>query len=118
MNLTESVPVVIPRILTGRMTDRLVLIAPRDQPAVDVVFMGVTHSTLDYHQIDQGTDRRLLDVLQHPDHDLAAALQHPQDRRLLLRQRPSAAFPFQASASPDPPFFLTSSGCPLCPATT
>ena len=41
MNLAESIPIVIPRIFTGRMTDRLVLIAPLDQPAVDVVFIGV-----------------------------------------------------------------------------
>src|SRR3982750_3114966 len=118
MDLAESVPVVIPRALAGRGTDRLVLVAPLDQPAGDVVFIGVHRSPLDYHQIDQGADRRLLDVPQHPDHDLAAALQHPEDRRLLLRQRPPAASPFQASASPGPPFFLTSSGCPLCPATT
>src|SRR5438309_7861852 len=113
MTLAESIPIVIPRILSGCMTDRLVLIAPLDQPAVDVVFIGVHQSPLDYHQIDQGADRDLLDVLQHPDHDLAAALQHAEDRRLLLRQGPTPTIPLQASTSPDPPFFLTSSGWPL-----
>src|SRR5512135_1831664 len=57
-------------------------------------------------------------VLQHPDDDLAAALQHPEDRRLLLGQRPPATLPFQAPPSPGASFFLTASGWPLCPATT
>src|ERR1700738_2847032 len=118
MDLAEPVPVVVPRICARRMTDRLVLVAPLDQPTVDVIFISVHKSTLNYHQIDQGADRRLLDVLQHPNHDLAATLQHPEDRRLLLRNRPPPAIPLQASASPEPPFFLTASGCPLCPATT
>src|SRR5437764_5305786 len=67
---------------------------------------------------DQRADRRLLDVGQHANDDLAAPLDHPEDRRLLLRQRPPARGPLQPPAPSGPPFFATAAGWPLCPATT
>src|SRR3954453_18630377 len=107
MHLTEPIPVVIPGVLPRRMTDRLVPVAPFLQPAVDVVLVGVNRTPLGDRPLDQGADRHLLDVLQHPDHDLAAALQHAEDRRLLLGQRAPATLPLQPSPAPDPPFFFT-----------
>ena len=106
MDLTESIAVVIPGVLARRMADRLVVVAPLIQTAVDVVLIGENDAPLGYHPLDQGTDRRLFDVLQHPDHDLAGPLEYPEDRRLLLGQRPPATFPFQASSPPGSSFFF------------
>src|SRR5262249_39022170 len=117
-HLTEPVPVVIPGVLPRRVADRLVAVAPLDQPAVDVVLIGVDRTPFGDRPLDQRADGRLLNVLQHPDHDRAAALQHPEDRRLLLGQGPPASPPLQASPSGGAAFFLTASGWPLCPATT
>src|SRR4051812_25093259 len=100
------------------MADRLVAVAPLDQPAVDVIFIGVDQRPLGDRPLDQRADRHLLDVGQHPDYHLAAPLQHPEDRRPLLGQGPSASLPLQASPPGGPAFFLTASGWPLCPATT
>src|SRR4051812_2131968 len=115
MDLAEPVPVVVSGILTRRMADRLVAVAPLLQPAVDVVLIGVNRAPRGDRPLDQGADRHLLEVLQHPDHDRAAPLQHPEDRRLLLGQGPPATLPLQASPSGGTAFFLTASGCPLCP---
>src|SRR5512135_1371572 len=118
MHFTESVLVVIASELTRGMTDRLVVVAPLVQAAVDVIFIGINNTTLGNRPLDPGPDRHLLDVLQHADHDLSGALEHPEDRRLLLGQRAPAALPLQPSPTPDAPFLLTASGFPLCPATT
>src|SRR3954463_16106807 len=118
VHLTEPIPVVVPGELARRMTDRLVIVAPLDQPAVDVILIRVDQSPFGDRPLDQRPDRHLLDVLQHPDDDLAATLQHPEDRRLLLGQCPAASLPLQAPSPGGPPFFFTASGWPLCPATT
>src|SRR3954465_7085564 len=110
MDLTEAVAVVVPGVLARRVADRLVAVAPLLQPAVDVELVGVDHAPLGDRLLDQGADRRLLDVLQHPDHDRAAPLQHPEDRRLLLAQGPPAALPLQAPPTGGTAFFLTASG--------
>src|SRR4051794_821781 len=110
MHLTEAIAVVIPGVLPRRMADRLVAVAPLDQAAVDVVLIGVDRTPFGDRSLDQRADRRLLDVLQHPDHHLAAPLQHPEDRRLLLGQGPPATLPLQASPSGRTAFFLTASG--------
>ena len=59
--------------------------------------------------MSQRLNGHLLDVLQHPDHDLAAP-QHPEDRRLLLGERVPAALAFQTSPSGGTALFLTASG--------
>jgi len=53
----------------------------------------------------------------HPNHHLSATLDHPEDRWLLRGECAASAFPFASSAPATPPFFFTSSGFPLCPAT-
>src|SRR3954462_8370058 len=118
MHLAEPIPVVVPGVPARRMAARLVIVAPLDQPAVDVIFIGIDQSPLGDRPLDQRPDRHLLDVLQHPDDDLAAPLQHPEDRRLFLCQCPTASLPLQAPSAGRPPFFFTASGWPLCPATT
>src|SRR4051794_14772707 len=112
VNLAEAIAIVIPGEFARPMADRLVTVTPLDQAAIDVVFIGVDQSPLRYHPVDQGLDGHLLDVLQHPDHDLASALHHPEDRRLLLGQSAPASLAFQASPPGEASFFLTASGWP------
>src|SRR5437764_7154639 len=100
------------------MANRPVGKAPLREPMVDVVLVGVDHRPGGDDLLDERADRLLLDVGQHPDDHLAGPLDHPEDRRLLLRQRPPPRRPLQPSAPAGPPFFLTASGWPLCPATT
>src|SRR6266576_6192457 len=118
MNLTEAIPVLIACELACRMAHRAVGIAPFGQPAIDVIFIGVDDRTLGDRPSDQRADRRLLDILQHSDNNLTGALDHAEDRRLLLGQRPAAPLPLQPTAASLASFFFTASGCPLCPATT
>ena len=118
VHLAEPVAVLVAGVLAVGVADRPVHVAPRGQPVVDIIFIGVDLRPLGDRRADQGTDRRLLDVGQHPDHDLPAALDHAEDGWLLLLQSPSAPVAFQAPASARPPFFATASGWPLCPATT
>src|SRR3954468_5894997 len=100
------------------MADRPMGIAPLGEPMIDVVLVGVDHRPGDDDLLDQRADRLLLDVGQHVDDDLAGPLDHPEDRRLLLLQRPPPRRPLQPPAPAGPPFFLTASGWPLWPATT
>src|SRR5262249_51058027 len=118
VDLAEPVPVVIPGELTRRVADGAVRVAPLRQPGVDVVLIREHRRTRDDGLADQRADRLLLDVGQHPDDDLAAPLEHPEDRRLLLRPRPPARRPLQPPSPTGPPFFATAAGWPLCPATT
>ena len=110
MHLAEAVPVVIPGVLARRMTDRAVDLAPFGQPMVAVVLVDVDDAARGDHRRDQGADRLLLHIGQHPDHDLAGALDHAEDRRLLFLQRPSRPLAFEPSPSSASPFFLTASG--------
>src|SRR4051812_3792916 len=100
------------------MADRQVLVAPLRQPGIDVVLVGVDGGPRSDRPPEERADRRLLDVGQHADDDLAAPLDHPEDRRLLLGQRPPARGPLQAPPAAGAPFFLTAPGWPSCPATT
>src|SRR5262249_35636037 len=100
------------------MADGVVRVAPLRQPGIDVVLVGVDNRPECDRRLDQRADRPLLDVGQHADRDLAAPLDHPEDRRLLLGQRAPARRPLQAPPPSGPPFFATAVGWPLCPATT
>jgi hypothetical protein len=118
MDLMESMAIVITGVLPSGMTHRVMRVIPFGHPAIDVVFIRVKNRAISNRLLDQRTDRYLLHVLRHPDHDLAGPLDHPEDRRLLLLQCPPARLALQPSAASESPFFLTASGWPLCPATT
>jgi len=113
MHLMEAIPVLVPRVLTPAMADRAMLVAPLAQAAIDAVLVTVDLSARANHCLDQRFDGLLLDVDQHPDHHLSATLDHPQDRRLLLRQGPAPAGALQSPSSPSAAFFETASGRPL-----
>src|SRR5271157_5437164 len=118
MDFAKSIPILVAGELPGRVTHGVVGVAPFGQPTVNIVFIGVDNSSFSNRSFDQRGDRVLLHVWEHRDDNLAATLHHTEDRRFLLLQRSSAPFPLQPTAAPGPPFFLTSSGLPLCPATT
>ena len=118
MDFAKSIPILVAGELPGRVTHGVVGIAPFGQPTVNVIFIGIDNSSFSDRSFDQWGDRVLLHVREHRDDNLAATLHHAEDRRFLLLQRSSAPFTLQPTAAPGPLFFLTSSGLPLCPATT
>src|SRR5450432_3711971 len=109
MDLAESITVLVAGELPGRMTDRSMAVPPLGQSSIDVIFIGVHNSTYGDRGANQGSDRDLFHVLQHPNHHRPGALNHSKDRRLFLRQRPTPALPPQPSPSGRPPFFFTAS---------
>jgi hypothetical protein len=118
MDLAGPITIVVAGELAGRVTDGVMDLAPSRQPSVDVIFIRVNYSNLGNHLSDQGPDRRLLDILQHPDDDLAGALEHAEDRRFLLLQCAPSRCLLQPATTGGTAVFLTASGWPLCPATT
>lgn len=103
MNLMETTPIVIVGVFAPAMTHSMVVETSFRQPVVNVVFVGV-HSGSGRDELrDQRLDRHLLDVLQHPDHDRPAALDHPEDRRFFAFQGP--ALLSGAAAGLSAPFF-------------
>jgi hypothetical protein len=118
VDLAQAVTILVTGMLAAAMADGLVPVAPVLQAGIDVVLVGVDEGTLGDAGLDDWSDRRLLDVGQHPDHHLAATLQQAQDRRLLLRQRAAPGRTLQAPASPWSPLLATAAGLPLCPAVT
>src|SRR5208337_806218 len=118
MDFAESIPILVAGELPGRVTHGVVGVAPFGQPTVNVIFLSVDNSSFSNRSLDQRGDCVLLHVWEHRDDNRAATLHHAEDRRFLLLQRSSAPFTLQPTAAPGPPLFLTSSGLPLCPATT
>ena len=118
VDLAEPVPVLVAGVFAASMADRLVLVAPGRQTCVDAVFVRVDQSARGDRGGDDRLDRPLLHIGQHAQHHLAAALDQAEDRRLVLFQRAAARRACQLAAAPEPPLLATSSGCPLCPATT
>ncbi len=85
---------------------------------VDAIFIRVDEGARGDGGGDDRLDRGLLHVGQHAQHDLSAALDQAKDRRLVFVQRAASRRACQLAAAPKPPLLATSSGCPLCPATT
>lgn len=100
MNLMEAVPVLISGVFPLAMTHGVVVKSLFCQPMVDTVFIGMNPGAGGNGPLDQGTNRGLLDVLQHPVHHRPAPLDHPEDRQLFIRQDPTPARALQA---PPPP---------------
>jgi hypothetical protein len=112
VNLVEAVAVLITGILASAMAYALVFIAPFRQSSVDIVLVGEHERTGQDRFLNQGPDRCLTYVLEHVYDDLAPALDHPEDGRLLLFQRAAAACAFEAVATPLTAFFLPPLGVP------
>ncbi len=116
--LAEAVTVLVASVFAAPMADRLVLVAPGGQARVDAVFVRVDEGARGDGGGDDRLDRGLLHVGQHAQHHLAAALDQAEDGQLVLRQRAAARRACQPATAPKPPLLATSSGWPLCPATT
>src|SRR6266849_8091006 len=101
----KAIPVIIPRVFTTAVTDAFMRIAPLFQAAIDGVFIRVNTGTRRNRRLDQWLDRPLLNVVQHPNHDLSTALDHPEDRWLLRGECAASAVPLESSPPPAPPFF-------------
>src|SRR5688572_33389844 len=118
VHLAQAVAVLITSVFTASMTDRLVAVTPLLQPSIDVVLVGVDEGACSDRGLDDRLDGLLLDIGQHLQHDLATALDQPQDWRLLFRQRAATGCALEPSPPPQAPFLATAAGWPLCPATT
>ncbi len=118
MDLAKPVPVLVAGILAAGVANRLVPVTPGWQAGVDGILVRMDEGARDDGGCDDRLDRGLLHIGQHAQHDLAAALDQAKDRWLVLLQRATARRACQPAAPPEPPLLATSSGCPLCPATT
>jgi hypothetical protein len=103
VDLAEAVAVLISRIFTAAVTNRLVLIAPGLQAGVDAVLVGVDERAFGNCGLEDWLDRPLLHVGQHAQDHLPTALDHAEDGRLLLLQRTPARRCLQSAAPAKPP---------------
>jgi len=113
MDLVEAVAIFITGILASAVAYRLVIIAPLGQSTVDIVLVGKHERTRQDCLLNQRLDRFLAYVFQHVYNYLAAALDHTNDRGLLLFKRASAWCAFEAVSAPLAALFFTADGCPL-----
>lgn len=102
MNLVKAIAIFIAGILTFGVIDRFMVIAPFNQAAVDVVFIGVEEGTGTDGLLNQRFDGDLLDIGQHLNDNLPTSLQHPEDRRFLFSQSASSPFPFEPASAASP----------------
>src|SRR3954451_14825293 len=103
MYLAETVAILIARVLSASVADRLVPIAPGRQTGVDVVLVRVDTGALGHGGLDDRLDRLLLHVGQHAHHHFPPALRQPQEQRLVLRQRAASRRSRQPAAASEPP---------------
>src|SRR3954451_11604578 len=98
VDLAEAIAVLVPGVFASTMTDGLVAVAETRKPGVDAILVSIDVRAFGDSLLDDRMDGCLLDIGQHPDHDLAAALDHAEDRRLLLLQGAAAALQSVAPA--------------------
>src|SRR5512143_2173123 len=77
---------------------------------VNVIFIGIDPGAGLDEGPQEGTDRGLLNVLQHSDDHLITALNHPQNGGLLLLQRTPSPCSFQPPPMPLTAFFCSRRG--------
>lgn len=99
MHLMEPIAIFIAGILPGRVVDGLVLVSPLLQAVIDTVFVSVDEAAPRNEAFDEWLDGLLLHVGKHLDDYLTVALQHPQDRRLLLLERAPSTASFESAPS-------------------
>src|SRR4051812_25595059 len=106
VDLAEAIAVLVPGVFASTMTNRLVAVAETRKPGIDAILVSIDGRAFGDGLLDDRMDGlpddrmdgRLLDIGQHPDHDLAAALNHAEDRRLLLLQGAATAAALQSVA--------------------
>src|SRR5688572_7198733 len=96
VDLAEAIAVLVPGVFASTMTDGLVAVAETRKPGVDAILVGIDVRAFGDSLLDDRMEGRLLD--KHPDDDLAAALDHAEDRRLFLLQGAAPATALQSVA--------------------
>src|SRR3954464_15667083 len=110
VDFAEAVAILIPGILAPTMVDGLVAEAPLRQSAIDRVLVGVDQAAERDAGQEQWLDRGLPNIGQQMQDYGAAALNHAENRRLLLLQRAAARHPLQTAAPACAAFFATTAG--------
>src|SRR3954467_14185162 len=98
VDLAEPITVLVPGVFASTMADGFVTVAETREPGVDAILVGIDVRALGDGFLDDRMDGCLLDIGQHPDHDLAAALNHAEDRRLLFLQGAATTAALQSVA--------------------
>src|SRR3954454_18607340 len=98
VDLAEPIAILVPGVFASTMTDGLVAVAETRKPGVDAILVSIDVRAFGDGLLDDRVDGRLLDIGQHPDHDLATTLDHAEDRRLLLLQGAAPAAALQSVA--------------------
>src|SRR5688572_20524926 len=93
VDLAEPIAILVPGVFASTMTDGLVAVAETRKSSVDVILIRMDVRAFGDGLLDDRVDGRLLDIGNHPDHDLATTLNHAEDRWLLRLQgaAPAAA---------------------------
>ncbi len=117
VDFAEAIAVLIPRILTPTLADRLVPVAPGRQAGIDGVFVGMDERARRDGRRDDRLDRCLPDIVEHLQNDVTAALDQAEDRRSFFLQRAPTGSSFEPAAPSRTAFLATVAGLPLCPAT-
>ena len=84
MDLMETVTILVTGVFSTAVTHALVHIPPLWQGRINPILVRIDHRAGFDRGLDERSDGLLLHVLQHDDSDLAAALDHPEDRWLFL----------------------------------
>src|SRR3954469_23170241 len=98
VDLAEAIAVLVAGVFASTMTDGLVTVAETRESGIDAILVSIDVRAFGDSLLDDRMDGRLLDIGQHPDHDLAAALNHAEDRRLFLLQGAAPAAALQSVA--------------------
>ncbi len=102
MHFMDAIAILIARVFTCRMINRLVLVAPVVQSGIDIVLVGKNQTSELNGLFENRLDRLLLDIRQHVQDNFAVALDHAQDRWLFLLQRAASGCALQPSTPTEP----------------
>jgi hypothetical protein len=84
LNFMEALPVLVTGVFAPAMTHGMMIKYPFLQGVIDGVFIDMDPCSRRDERLDEGTNRRLLDILQHPNRHRATALDHAENRRFFL----------------------------------
>src|SRR3954469_21192598 len=98
VDLAEAIAVLVAGVFASTMTDGLVTVAETRESGIDAILVSIDVRAFGDSLLDDRMEGRLLDIGQHPEHDLAAALDHAEDRRLFLLQGAAPAAALQSVA--------------------
>jgi len=100
MDFMKPIAIFITSILTGRVIDALMSIAPLGQAVIDVILIGVDQATGRNSLNNHRFDGHLLHIGQHTDDHFTVTLDQPQHRWLFVSQGASSRLTFQPSSPP------------------